>query len=98
MLDYSKKLECIVDDIINNLTKIEKKKLLHHSNYNDYHFGFGLYIRNHYIYNHFDLNMIEPDDLSEEIFNRVVEKLKVEKNRNNVVKSILRKLVKYEKN
>ena len=42
--------------------------------------------------------MIEPDDLSEEIFNRVVEKLKVEKNRNNVVKSILRKLVKYEKN
>ncbi len=72
--EIEKLVDKLADDIINNLDKKMIKKLKRRPKYD--HFGFGLYIRNNYIYNNEQIKyMIEADDLSSEIYDRIIEKL-----------------------
>lgn len=67
----------ISDDVIKKLNQEEKKSILEHDNYIDHHFGFGLYIRNNFIYNNDKIKYkIEADFLSHRIFDEIVKKLR----------------------
>lgn len=64
----------IASDVIKNLDEETINNLKTNPEYN--HFGFGLYIRNNYIYNNEKIKYrIEPDSFSEEIYNKILEKL-----------------------
>lgn len=77
--EYSyKEIDDLIDelaiDIINDLDTKTIKELRKKTEYS--HFGFGLYIRNNYIYNNDKIKyMVEPDDFSSEIYDRIIEKL-----------------------
>ena len=72
---YDNYVKEIANKVINELSKEEKEKLLKISDYWGKHFGLGLYIRNNYIYNKIDLN-VDADDMSYDIFNKIIEMLK----------------------
>ena len=64
----------ITNDIIKNLDEETIHDLKTNPEYN--HFGFGLYIRNNYIYNNNKIKYrIEPDDFSKKIYNKILENL-----------------------
>lgn len=67
----------ISDDVIKELDEEDKKILLKNDNYIDHHFGFGLYIRNNFIYQNDKIKYkIEADFLSHRIFDEIIKKLK----------------------
>lgn len=64
----------IADKVIAGLSNKEIDALKESPEYS--HFGFGLYIRNNYIYNNEDIKYkIEPDDFSFDIFEKIIEKI-----------------------
>ena len=79
----------IVETELNRLSDEDKKALLENPDYIDHHFGYGMYIRNEYIHSgkmkdpeqNTDPNdpyypYIHPDNLSEIIFEKIIEKIK----------------------
>lgn len=67
----------ISDDVIKELDEEDKKSLLKNDDYIDHHFGFGLYIRNNFIYQNDKIKYkIEADFLSHRICDEIVKKLK----------------------
>lgn len=72
--EMEREINLVVDEIVFSLKLKSKIKLKIFPVYN--HFGIGLYIRNNYIYNNKILqNYFDHDELSEIIYERVVEKL-----------------------
>lgn len=64
----------ITNDVIKNLDEEIINDLKTNPEYN--HFGFGLYIRNNYVYNNDKIKYrIEPDDFSKKIYNKILENL-----------------------
>ena len=67
----------VAEDCFANLTEEQKEIINDNPNSLDYHFGYCMYIRNHYIYNNID-NLdfeVEPDSLSGTIMNVLIEKV-----------------------
>lgn len=63
------------EDCLENLSEDDKEYIREHPYANDYHFGYAMFIRNHYIYNH-DLEFEhEPDSLSGTIMDYIISKL-----------------------
>ena len=68
----------VAEDCIKNMTEEDKHYIRLHPCSVEYHFSYGMYIRNQYIYNQdfFNLNFIcNPDDLSMKILNMIISKL-----------------------
>ena len=63
----------IVEDIVNTkLTDENKKEWLKYPEYD--HFGRGMWIRNEYLWGRvLPLYCVQPDDISELVFNKVIE-------------------------
>ena len=79
--DLDKFVSDAADDIVLNISSEDKKKLLEQPDYSRHHFGFGMYIRNHYIYSKeggMPLPGFLADSVSHKIFDRVIELLKQE--------------------
>ena len=84
IIDFKKKLvNRIANDCIANMSDDIKLKFSGNPNPYDFHFGYGLYIRNHYIYNRdyppIELSEAErlylagqADDISSDIIKRIV--------------------------
>ncbi len=69
----------IADLEIRKLSEDDKKALLEHPDYQEHHFGYGMYLRNEYVHSgrlKEDSMLCLPDDLSEKIFMRIIRKLK----------------------
>ena len=64
----------VVDDIVDNLDDEDKQNWIDNFEYD--HFGRGMWIRNKYLWGQNIPSTYHPDDLSEEIFKKVIEKLK----------------------
>lgn len=62
------------------MTEEDKEYYLHHPDYDEHHFGYGMYLRNNYI--HGKLKVAMPDNMSEEIFETIIELLKKERKEN----------------
>ena len=71
----------VIDDAVNNelkrLSKKDKEYIKNNEDYGEFHFSYGLYLRNKYIHGNKKLKgmFIMYDDLSEEIFDKIREKL-----------------------
>ncbi len=68
----------VAEDCIKNMTEEEKHYMRLHPCSVEYHFSYGVHIRNKYIYNQdfCNINFIfEPDDLSMKILNMIISKL-----------------------
>ena len=64
----------LADDVINDIADNTKQELKRKPEFS--HFGFGLYIRNKYIYINEKIKYrIEADDLSYKVYNKIIEKL-----------------------
>ena len=61
-----------------DLSEEDRKALLADPEYAHHHFGLGLFIRNRYIYKHKEImrTSIHPDELSNEVFDQVMEIVK----------------------
>lgn len=64
----------VVNDIIENLDDEAKQNWIDNPEYD--HFGRGMWIRNEYLWGQNLPFIFEPDDMSEVIFNKVIEALK----------------------
>ncbi len=81
--DFEKERESFVadtvKDAISKLTDTERKELLEHPDPIEHHFGYGMYIRNHYIHGkELKFPIFSADDLSEEIVEGIIKMLKQE--------------------
>ncbi len=82
IIDFDKAEKSFIEDVANKcikkLSDEDKKYMREHTDSSEYHFSYGLYIRNHYIHNK---NLFEkgiramPDELSDHIVARIIEKL-----------------------
>ena len=89
-----KKKKYTIDEIVeieaNRLNEEDKKTILNNPDYTDYHFGYGIYLRNEYIHSGrvCDDELSEthlylfPDDLSKIIFDRIVKRIQEMRNNN----------------
>lgn len=72
----------VAEDCVKNFNDKDKEYIIDNPCAIDYHFGYCLYIRNHYIYNHdfsdFDDCWVEPDNLSGTIMNVIISLLLTE--------------------
>ena len=76
----------VVEKEVSVLSKEDKAFLLKHPDYFDHHFGYGMYLRNEYIHSGVlgeeDEDKIPilyiADDMSEILFNRIIDRLKEE--------------------
>ena len=65
----------VTEDCLNNLKEEDKEYIREHPYALHYHFGFSLFIRNHYIHGH-ELKFVhDPDDLSETIMDHIISRL-----------------------
>ena len=67
----------VADDCFAGLTEEQKEMINDNPNSIDYHFGYCMYIRNHYIYNNID-NLdfeVDPDALSSTIMDVLIERI-----------------------
>ena len=68
----------VADDCVRNLSEKEKEHLIANPRAIDYHFSYGMYIRNNYIHSR-DFSevsfWVEPDDLSYEIIRMILSRL-----------------------
>ncbi|MBR5944331.1 MAG: hypothetical protein IKZ94_05220 [Lachnospiraceae bacterium] len=85
--DFEKEHEKFVDetvkDAVSKLTEADKKALLENPDPIEHHFGYGMYIRNHYIHGK-DLSfpVTFADDLSAEIVEEIIKKIQLEAGKN----------------
>ena len=82
----------VADDCLKKMKEKDRKHLIDNPWAIDYHFSYGLYIRNHYIHNRdfTDVNFwAEPDHLSSEIIKMIFSKLLPEYDYNNTFIKIL---------
>ena len=72
--DLQQFIERSAEDLIRNLSEEDKAALLQNPEYADHHFGLGMYIRNHYIYNNQELRLpaVLADGLSHKIFDQII--------------------------
>ncbi len=59
------------------ISEKDKQHYLNHPDYDDHHFGYGMYLRNNYIYG--KVKVLEPDEMSEDIFEMIISLLKKDK-------------------
>lgn len=80
--EINNRIDEIVNIEIERLSEYEKKQLLEDDDYTHYHHAYGMFLRNNYIYNGFlkDCMLYLPDDLSEMIFDRIVDRIKKDDN------------------
>ena len=73
-------IEQTVEDAYSKLTEKDKQTLLEHPDPVDHHFGYGMYIRNHYIHGK-ELSFPVPfaDSLSSVIVERIIKKIQENK-------------------
>lgn len=78
----SKLLERIANEVIADLSEEDKEYMVLNPDPIMYHFTLGMYIRNQYIYEKEEFaNFIgQPDDVSNDIIELVIEKLSSERN------------------
>lgn len=80
---YNQYVKDIAIQVIEELSDKQKKELLKDTNYTNYHFGLGMYIRNNYIYGKVDMK-VEADCMSSDIFYmilKLLEENKINKNK-----------------
>jgi len=66
-------------DTVSKLSKKDRKALLEHPDPLDYHFGYGMYIRNHYIRNkELPFLAVSIDRLSTEIVEEIIRRVQEE--------------------
>ena len=71
------------EDAFSKLSKKDKKALLEHPDPVDHHFGYGMYIRNHYIHGkELPFPVAFADDLSAEIVEEIIKKVQLEAGKN----------------
>lgn len=77
MKDIQELIDYVAKDCIKSLSDENKAILVDNPCAIDYHFGYCLYIRNHYIHNNnfSDYGFIEPDSLSGSIIRKIFELL-----------------------
>lgn len=69
-------IEQTVEDAYSKLTEEDKQTLLKHPEPVDHHFGYGMYIRNHYIHGkELSFPALFADDLSAAIVERIIKKV-----------------------
>lgn len=74
-MDEEEFIDLVANDIVNDLDEEAKQITLEYPEYD--HYGRGVWIRNHYLWcQNLPLTYRDPDDMSEDIFNRVIEILK----------------------
>lgn len=73
-------IEQTVEDAYSKLTEKDKQTLLEYPDPVDHHFGYGMYIRNHYIHGK-ELSFPVPfaDSLSSVIVERIIKKIQENK-------------------
>ena len=59
------------------MSEEDKAYYLNHPDYDEHHFEYGMYLRNNYIYG--KLKVLEPDNMSEDIFETIISLLKKDK-------------------
>ena len=84
---YNAYVKEIANTIIMDLPDEDKEKIRKDSDYSGYHFGFGLYIRNNYIYGKVDIK-VDADDMSSDIFYEIVDILNSQKKCKEIQKYI----------
>lgn len=66
-------------DAVSKLSKKDRKALLEHPDPIDHHFGYGIYIRNHYIHNkELSFLAVSADSLSTEIVAEIIKRVQKE--------------------
>ena len=81
--EHDKFVADTVNDAISKLTDADKKELLEHPYSVDHHFGYGMYIRNHYIHGkELPFLVAFADDLSAEIVEEIIKKIQLEAGKN----------------
>ena len=66
-------------DAVSKLTKKDRKALLEHPDPIDHHFGYGMYMRNHYIHNkELPFLAVSADNLSTEIVAEIIKRVQKE--------------------
>ena len=69
-------IEQTFEDAYSQLTEKDKITLLDHPDPADHHFGYGMYIRNHYIHGkELSFPVLLADDLSSSIIERIIKKV-----------------------
>ena len=77
--EHDKFVADTVNDAISKLTDADKKELLEHPDPVDHHFGYGMYIRNHYIHGkELPFPVAFADDSSTEIVDEIIKKVQLE--------------------
>lgn len=68
-------VKAVAKDCIKSLSE-EEKDYIRNNPDDDYHFGYGMYIRNHYIHGkELAFNFFHADDLSGEIMQTIIDSL-----------------------
>ncbi len=64
-------IEAVAEDCVTNMTDEIKRQFIGDPDPYDFHFGYGMYIRNHYIYGkELPFLILHPDDLSHQIIGK----------------------------
>ena len=75
--DYDEKVNEIAKKEVEKMSDKDKEYYLSHSDYDEHHFDYGMYLRNKYI--HGKLIVPMPDSMSADIFEAIIVLLKKEK-------------------
>lgn len=70
---YNRIVREIAEEEVNSMSDEDKEYYLEHSDYNEHHFGYGMYLRNNYI--HGKIDVLSPDDMSGDIFEEIIKLL-----------------------
>lgn len=70
---YNKIVREIAEEEVNSMSDEDKEYYLNHPDYNEHHFGYGMYLRNNYI--HDKIDVLSPDDMSADIFEEIIKLL-----------------------
>ncbi len=70
-------IERVAEEVLGEMKQEDKDSMALHPDPFLYHFGLGLYIRNKYIHGQeLGFSCFDPDDLSSDIIERIINKLK----------------------
>ncbi len=73
---YDETVLSIAQKEVNSMSRKDRVYYLSHPDYNEHHVGYGMYLRNKYI--HGKMNVLQPDNMSDDIFSKIIELLKEE--------------------